>query len=110
MNYQWNLDRIYKGFEDPAYETDMQSLQQLVKDFTAFAETLSTVDPLEGLKRILFRADPSAPFPFHRIASPDIQGRNLSVFPGRHPLHVGNDVLPIPSVAQEAVKEGVDAV
>ena len=50
MNYQWNLDRIYKGFEDPAYEADMQSLQNLVKEFTAFAETLSTVDPLEGLK------------------------------------------------------------
>ena len=50
MNYQWNLNRIYQGFEDPAYDADMQSLQQLVKDFTAFAETLSTVDPLEGLK------------------------------------------------------------
>ena len=38
MNYQWNLNRIYQGFEDPAYDADMQSLQQLVKDFTAFAE------------------------------------------------------------------------
>ena len=50
MNKEWNLDRIYKGFEDPAYAADMASLQQLVKDFSAFAEGLSTVDPLEGLK------------------------------------------------------------
>ena len=50
MNTQWNLDRIYKGFEDPAYEADMASLQQLVKDFTALTERLSTMEPLEGLK------------------------------------------------------------
>ena len=50
MNYQWNLDRIYKGFEDPAYTADMERMQQLVKEFTAFAESLPTIDPLEGLK------------------------------------------------------------
>ena len=50
MNYQWNLDRIYKGFEDPAYAADMERMQQLVKEFTTFAESLPTIDPLEGLK------------------------------------------------------------
>ena len=46
----WNLDVIYKGFEDPAYTADMERMQQLVKEFTAFAESLPTINPLEGLK------------------------------------------------------------
>ena len=51
MNTVWNLDRIYKGFDDPAYEADMQSMKQLVEDFTAFAAALPQTDPLEGLKK-----------------------------------------------------------
>ena len=51
MNTVWNLDRIYKGFDDPAYEADMQSMKQLVEDFTAFAAALDQTEPLEGLKK-----------------------------------------------------------
>ncbi len=51
MNEFWNLDRIYKGFEDPAYQADFAAMQQLVKDFAAFAEELPTLEPLEGLRR-----------------------------------------------------------
>ena len=51
MNEFWDLDRIYKGFEDPAYQADFAAMQQLVKDFAAFAEELPTLEPLEGLRR-----------------------------------------------------------
>ncbi len=50
MNEFWNLDPIYKGFDDPAFEADMAALRQYVTDYNAFAGTLSTLEPLEGLR------------------------------------------------------------
>ena len=29
MNEFWNLDPIYKGFDDPAFEADMQEMKSL---------------------------------------------------------------------------------
>ncbi len=51
MNEVWNLDPIYKGFDDPAYQADLAEMKQLVADFTAFAEELPALEPLEGLRR-----------------------------------------------------------
>ena len=31
MNDVWNLDPIYKGFDDPAYTADMTALKELVE-------------------------------------------------------------------------------
>ena len=45
MNEVWNLDRLYKGFDDPAYEADMAAMKQLVADFTAFAADLPNMEP-----------------------------------------------------------------
>ncbi|MBR2889375.1 MAG: M3 family oligoendopeptidase [Oscillospiraceae bacterium] len=49
MNDVWNLDPLYKGFDDPAYEADMAALKEAVRTITAFAEKLPGMDPLEGL-------------------------------------------------------------
>ena len=51
MKYEWNLDRIYRGFEDPAYQADLARMKQLAADFNAFAEELPKLEPLEGLRR-----------------------------------------------------------
>ena len=51
MNEVWNLDPIYKGFDDPAYVADMAALKQLVADFTAFAAELDKMEPIEGLRK-----------------------------------------------------------
>ena len=51
MNEVWNLDPIYKGFDDPAYAADMASMKQLAAEFTAFAEELPDLEPLTGLRR-----------------------------------------------------------
>ena len=51
MNEVWNLDPIYKGFDDPAYQADMVAMKQLVAEFAAFAEELPTLEPIEGLRR-----------------------------------------------------------
>ena len=51
MNEVWNLDRIYKGFDDPAYAADMAQMKQVVADFAAFAAELPNMEPLAGLRR-----------------------------------------------------------
>ena len=51
MNDVWNLDPIYKGFDDPAFAGDMASLEKVSGELAAFAQTLSDADPLEGLKK-----------------------------------------------------------
>ena len=51
MNEFWNLDPIYKGFDDPAFEADMAALKDEVAKIIAFAEALPTLSPLEGLRQ-----------------------------------------------------------
>ena len=51
MNGLWNLDPIYRGFEDPAFEADLTKLKETVAEFEALAAELETVEPLEGLRR-----------------------------------------------------------
>lgn len=51
MNEVWNLDVIYRGFDDPAFAADMEKLEKLVKDYSAFAGELDRQTPLDGLKK-----------------------------------------------------------
>ena len=41
MNEVWNLDPIYKGFDDPAFAADMEKARALVAEFAAFTGTLT---------------------------------------------------------------------
>jgi len=50
MNDVWNLDPIYKGFDDPAFSADMEALGEKVKQTAAFAAKLADCEPLEGLR------------------------------------------------------------
>ena len=51
MNAVWNLDPIYKGFDDPAFEKDMSALKEKVNEIIGFAETLASCEPVEGLRQ-----------------------------------------------------------
>ena len=51
MNEVWNLDVIYRGFDDPAFAADMEKLGQLVQDYVSFAGELDGQAPLDGLKK-----------------------------------------------------------
>ena len=51
MNDVWNLDPIYKGFDDPAFEADVQRGKEMVAEFTAFAAALADAEPLSALKK-----------------------------------------------------------
>ena len=49
MNAVWNLDPIYKGFDDPAFAADMAALKAEVDAIADFAEKLPRMGALEGL-------------------------------------------------------------
>jgi len=51
MNEIWNLDPIYKGFDDPAFEADMAALKQEAENINAFAAELPDLEPVDGLRR-----------------------------------------------------------
>lgn len=51
MNDVWNLDPIYKGFDDPAFGADMTALKDLVEKIQTFADALEGIAPAEGLKK-----------------------------------------------------------
>ena len=51
MNEVWNLDPIYKDFEDPAFAADMNELKELVAQITAAAASLETMEPVAGLRQ-----------------------------------------------------------
>ena len=51
MNEVWNLDPIYKGFDDPQFAADMATLKEAVAGMNAFVQSLETIAPIEGLRR-----------------------------------------------------------
>ena len=51
MNERWNLDPIYRGFDDPAFEADMAALKTEVENIVAFSQVLPDAAPAEGLKK-----------------------------------------------------------
>ena len=51
MNEVWNLEPIYKGFDDPAFDADMKALKEMVEKLQAFSAALSNMDSLQGLKQ-----------------------------------------------------------
>ena len=51
MNEVWNLDPIYKGFDDPAFEADLNAGKEKLAEFTAFAAGLGDMDPAEALRK-----------------------------------------------------------
>ena len=50
MNEVWDLDSIYKGFDDPAFEQELSELKALVQRSDAYMAKLSEKEPLEGLR------------------------------------------------------------
>ncbi len=51
MNDVWNLEPIFKGFDDPAFAADMAALKNLTEKIQALAEQLSAMEGIQGLKQ-----------------------------------------------------------
>lgn len=49
MNEVWNLDPIYKGFDDPCFALDFSQLKQKVEQYAALAAELPGLEAEEGL-------------------------------------------------------------
>ena len=49
MNEVWNLDPIYKGFDDPAYEQDVAKAKECIDAYVAFMGQLNEKDPAVAL-------------------------------------------------------------
>lgn len=52
MNSKWSLDVLYKGYDDPKFAADEARLEQLIKQFSAFAADLKG-DPKDELVKAL---------------------------------------------------------
>ena len=50
MNERWNLDVIYKGFDDPEFASDLQELKNAIAAFAELTKNLEEKAPLDGLK------------------------------------------------------------
>ena len=51
MNERWDLDRIYTGFDDPAYGADLEMAKRKLAEFTDFAAKLNDAEPLQTLRK-----------------------------------------------------------
>lgn len=51
MNDVWNLDPIYRGFDDPAFGQDFNRLESTLALLKAFSKTLDEGNPAETLRR-----------------------------------------------------------
>ncbi len=51
MNEVWNLDPIYKGFDDSAYSADLSAAKALMEEFTVFTAQLAAGEPAANLRR-----------------------------------------------------------
>jgi len=51
MNEVWNLDPIYKGFDDPSFEADLNALKAAVADYTALTADLTVESPAVMLRK-----------------------------------------------------------
>ena len=50
MNDVWNLDTIYKSFDDPAFESDLAAGKGKISCFTELTKQLACMEPLAALK------------------------------------------------------------
>ena len=51
MNEVWNLDPIYKGFDDPAFEADLAAGQEKMQEFTDLTANLAQMEPAAALRK-----------------------------------------------------------
>ncbi len=51
MNECWNLDPLYRGFDDPAFTQDLQALKDACGQFDTLTKTLEELEPVTALRR-----------------------------------------------------------
>jgi len=57
MNYEWSLEALYKGLDDPAYEADVKRLEEAVADFATLVEAAKEKKAEECVEAILIKEE-----------------------------------------------------
>lgn len=50
MYDKWNLDILYKGYDDPAFLNDWKKLEQILEELKQFAKDCQKMEDLKMLK------------------------------------------------------------
>ena len=55
MNTEWNLDILYKGLDDPAYEEDINKFQQVSTEMVELVKSAGELPMKERAEKILYK-------------------------------------------------------
>lgn len=53
MKDTWSLDILYKGYDDPSFQADLDTLKELITEIQALASNLTRDDELNTIKQIV---------------------------------------------------------
>lgn len=53
MNFEWSLDVLYKGYEDPTFTSDIQLLETKIKEYKSCIASISTMEANDALKKLI---------------------------------------------------------
>lgn len=57
MNTEWNLDILYKGLDDPAYEEDIKKYQQVSTEMVELVKSAGEIPMKERAEKILYKME-----------------------------------------------------
>ena len=57
MNTEWNLDILYKGLDDPAYEEDINKFQQVSTEMVELVKSAGELPMKERAEKILYKME-----------------------------------------------------
>ena len=57
MNTEWNLDILYKGLDDPAYEEDINKFQQVSTEMVELVKSAQELPMKERAEKILYKME-----------------------------------------------------
>lgn len=53
MNMTWDLDLLYKGFDDPKYQTDFEQVRQIIDQLDALAKMYPSLEMKDAIRKTL---------------------------------------------------------
>ena len=57
MSYEWSLNVLYKGYDDPKFAEDMAKLDEALARINQFAEEIASLPPKEALLRYITQSE-----------------------------------------------------
>ena len=67
MKTEWNLEVLYKGLDDPAYEADMKAFEEAVKSSAEVIEKAKSLGDVEKVEALLLQEEKGGTVKVHVI-------------------------------------------